>query len=395
MRVLVQTQTIIIAKPFFDLTKKDSKLVWTSDYKCAFDALKTALTSNQVMALPRSDAEGFILDVDACNYGIGGVLSQVQDGEEKVIAYASRSLNRAETNYCVTDKELLAIKYFVEYFRHYLLGRHFIVRSDHRPLKFLFSMKNPSGRIARWIEILSGYDFEVQYRQASRHQNADSMSRCPNPKDCSCLDTDSEETLKCGPCKKCLKRAEQMDSTLLKVEDGTSDSENVISPQVSRCSDNCYLPENVKRGVLGLLASVTKHAILLIMIFTFLFLITSDGTLLLPQLALCCGTCFALVITVKNRQSPICTVGAVLICYVSAQRSGVHWNFHRCYADFQEKNLVFLHLCNKRCEVICAYDWAAVSFGYHPVKVRSARKFVTMVRWVFKWRPAGYAGKGY
>ena len=144
------------------------------------------------------------------------------------------------------------------------------------------------------------------------------MSRCPNPKDCSCPDTGSEETLKCGPCKKCLKRADQMDSTLLKVEGGTSETENVISPQVSRCSDNCYLPENVKKGVLGLLASVTKHAVLLIIIFTFLFLITSDGTLLLPQLALCCGTCFALVITVKNRQSPICTVGTVLICYVNA-----------------------------------------------------------------------------
>ena len=101
------------------------------------------------MALPRTDGGQFILDVDACNYDIGGVLSQLQDGEERVIAYANRSLNWAETKYCVTDKELLAIKYFVEYFRHYLLGRHFTVRSDHRPLKFLFSMKSPSGRIAR------------------------------------------------------------------------------------------------------------------------------------------------------------------------------------------------------------------------------------------------------
>ena len=70
------------------------------------------------MALPRSDAEGFIPDVEACNYGIGGVLSQVQDGEEKVIANDSRSLNRAETNYFLTNKELLVIKYFDEYFRH-------------------------------------------------------------------------------------------------------------------------------------------------------------------------------------------------------------------------------------------------------------------------------------
>lgn len=199
----------VAAKPLFDLTRKDSKLVWTEGCQCAFDALKKALTGTQVMALPRNDGRNFILDVDACNYGIGGVLSQIQDGEERVIAYASRSLNRAETNYCVTDKELLAIKYFVEYFRHYLLGRHFTVRSDHRALKFLFSMKSPSGRIARWIEILSGYDFEVQYRQGSKHANADSLSRCPNPRDCSCPDAEEDESLKCGPCKKCLKRAEQ------------------------------------------------------------------------------------------------------------------------------------------------------------------------------------------
>ena len=69
------------------------------------------------------DAGTFILDTDACDVGIGAVLSQVQDGVERVIAYASRSLNRAERNYCVTDKELLAVRYFVEYFRHYLLGR--------------------------------------------------------------------------------------------------------------------------------------------------------------------------------------------------------------------------------------------------------------------------------
>ena len=68
------------------------------------------------MPLLTSDAEGLIVDVDACNYGIVCVLSQVQDGEERVIAYASRSLNRGERNYCVTDRELLAIKYFVEYF---------------------------------------------------------------------------------------------------------------------------------------------------------------------------------------------------------------------------------------------------------------------------------------
>lgn len=68
------------------------------------------------MAFPMSNEE-FILDTDASNYSIGAVLSQVQNGQERVISYASRTMNKAETNYCVTDKELLAVKYFVEYFK--------------------------------------------------------------------------------------------------------------------------------------------------------------------------------------------------------------------------------------------------------------------------------------
>ena len=226
----------IIAKPLFDLTKKDSKLVWTEECQLSFNTLKGALTSKEIMALPSCKGGPFILDVDACNSGIGAVLSQIQDGEEKVISYASRTLNRAETNYCVTDKELLAIRYFVEYFRHYLLGVRFTVRSDHHALKWLFSLKSPSGRIARWIEILSGYDFEVEYRRGAQHGNADAMSRCKNPKDCSCSEIDMEESLKCGPCKKCLKRTEQMESKLLRVKgNGTK---GPVKHRLSRIFEN-------------------------------------------------------------------------------------------------------------------------------------------------------------
>ena len=300
----------IITKPLFDLTKNDSKLVWTNACQTAFDSLKRALTGAPVMALPRTDGGQFILDVDACNYGIGGVLSQLQDGEELVIAYASRSLNRAETNYCVTDKELLAIKYFVEYFRHCLLGRHFTVRSGHRPLKFLFSMKSPSGRIARWIEILSGYDFEVQYRQASKHTNADSLSRCPNPKDCSCPDTDEEESLKYGPCKKCLKRAEQMDSDLLSTRDSAGrQTDDIITQQTSRCSTSSTFCESVKENVLSLVKATLRHAALSVAILVLMMIVTND--------------CAHFIVgSVMNPPILQYTAGAVILSLVSAVSQG-------------------------------------------------------------------------
>ena len=199
----------IIAKPLSDLTSKESELNWTTACQVAFDELKAKLVGPDITAFP-CDAGPFILDTDACDVGIGAVLSQVQDGVERVIAYASRSLNRAERNYCVTDKELLAVRYFVEYFRHYLLGRTFCVRTDHQAIKWLFQLKEPKGRIARWIEILSAFNFSVEYRPGKKHGNADGLSRCPNPRDCHCPDNDNLEYLKCGPCNKCRKRSTEM-----------------------------------------------------------------------------------------------------------------------------------------------------------------------------------------
>jgi hypothetical protein len=75
-------------------------------------------------------------------------------------------------------------------------------------------MKEPKGRVARWLEILSPFDFYVEYRPGPKHTNADYMSRCNNPRDCECNETDNLEYLKCDPCKKCQKRAIDMESSL-------------------------------------------------------------------------------------------------------------------------------------------------------------------------------------
>ena len=91
----------------------------------------------------------FVLDTDVSNEGIGAVLSQVEDGKETVIAYASRLLSKAERAYCVTRRELLAVVAFIQHFRAYLLGRHFVIRTDHGSLTWLRSFRNPESQLVR------------------------------------------------------------------------------------------------------------------------------------------------------------------------------------------------------------------------------------------------------
>ena len=198
-----------LVRPLTDLTRKGASFVWTADCQSSFDALKRALIGSDVMAYPK-DTGQYILDTDASDGQIAGILSQIQDGHERVISYGSRTLGKAEKNYCITDKELLAIRHFVEHYRQYLLGRTFLVRSDHQALVWLFKLKEPKGRIARWIELLSEYDFSIEYRPGAKHANADALSRCPNPWECRCSELDNLEQLRCGPCPKCRKRTVDM-----------------------------------------------------------------------------------------------------------------------------------------------------------------------------------------
>jgi hypothetical protein len=117
------------------------------------------------------------LDTDASNDAIGAVLSQIQEGQEKVIACGSRTLTKVERNYCVTRKEMLALVYFIKHFKHYLLGREFILRTDHGSLVWLHRFKEPDGQIARWLQQLASFNFQIQHRPGKRHGNADRLSR--------------------------------------------------------------------------------------------------------------------------------------------------------------------------------------------------------------------------
>ena len=167
-----------VARPLTKLTEKGRTFEWDSENDVAFDTLKRNLIDAPILAYP-SLGDPFIVDVDASFFGIGGVLSQVQNGVERVISYSSRTLSKAERNYCVTRKELLAVVHFVKHFRPYLYGGHFTLRTDHSSLRWLLNFKEPEGQLARWMEVLGEYDFTIIHRPGKKHGNADGLSRRP------------------------------------------------------------------------------------------------------------------------------------------------------------------------------------------------------------------------
>ena len=149
---------------------------WQQEQQSAFQELKDCLVSAPVLAYPNFSAEtgSFILDTDASQcQGIEGVLSQrQQDGTERVSAYSSCSLNEHEKNYCTNRLEMLALVTYVYYFRYYLLGRRFCIRTDHSSLRWLTSFKEPQGQVTRWLERLQEYNYEVQHRPGKQHGSA-------------------------------------------------------------------------------------------------------------------------------------------------------------------------------------------------------------------------------
>ncbi|MCG7878513.1 MAG: RNase H-like domain-containing protein, partial [Candidatus Thiodiazotropha endolucinida] len=178
--------------------------VWTRRHQACFEKLKEMATSAPMLAHPSPDGL-FILDTDACGNQIGAELSQVQNGVVKPICYASHVLLKQHRKYCTTRKELLAVVKFCRQFRHYLLGRFFLIRTDHNSLVWLTRFKHIEGQLARWLEELSQYNFRILHRRGTEHVNADSLSRIRDPlKECDCYKAGVYVgDLPCGGCAYC------------------------------------------------------------------------------------------------------------------------------------------------------------------------------------------------
>ena len=174
-----------VLHPLNQLLEKDHTWEWSRECQDDFKEAKRLVTSEQVLAHYDPDLPVRVA-CDASPYGLGAVLSYVMsDGSEKPVAFASRTLNRAERNYSQIDKEALALVWGIRKFNHYLYGRRFTLVTHHQPLTAIFHPEKgipamTAARMQRYALQLAAHDYEIKYRTSAKHGNADGLSRVHN-----------------------------------------------------------------------------------------------------------------------------------------------------------------------------------------------------------------------
>ena len=168
-----------VAAPLHYLTKKNVMFCWTPECEDAFQKLKKLLVTAPVLAYPRFGAgQSFVLETDASGVGLGAILSQEQeDGTIHPVAYASRSLDKHERNYGISELETLGLVWAVRYFRPYILGHPCTVYTDHVACLSILNTEKPSGKLARWALTIQEMDLTIKHKPGKANSNADALSR--------------------------------------------------------------------------------------------------------------------------------------------------------------------------------------------------------------------------
>lgn len=162
----------LLSIPLNALTRKNTVFKWSTKCQDSFEKLKTALISPNILAYPDYSSQ-FVLTVDASKLGCGAVLSQ----GDRPIAFASKAFSKAESNKATIEQELLAIHWSIKHFKHYLIGVEFQVQSDHKPLIYLYNLKDPTSKLTRLRLELAEFNFTINHIPGKDNVVADALSR--------------------------------------------------------------------------------------------------------------------------------------------------------------------------------------------------------------------------
>lgn len=165
-----------IAKPLNHLTRKKTEFRWSEECEKSFHKLKNAIIKPPILKYPNFSHQ-FTLIVDASKYGVGATLTQNYDNKDLPISFASRSFTKGELNKSTIEKEIAAIHFAVKHYKPYIYGTHFLIKTDHKPLTYLFSSKNPSSKLTRMRLDLEEFNYTVEYIKGSCNVIADALSR--------------------------------------------------------------------------------------------------------------------------------------------------------------------------------------------------------------------------
>ena len=175
--------------------KKNEKLIWSENHQTHFEKIKTTIANATENTHFNPTLETRV-KCDASCQGLGAALEQLDCEGWKTVAFASRLINSNEKRYSIKELELLGVVWAIEYFKYYLFGKNFTVLTDHRSLLSVLrshrSNKSHKSRLARWIDSLLTFDFNIEHIICTRMGLVDYISCQPNQKAKSITQYDEE-----------------------------------------------------------------------------------------------------------------------------------------------------------------------------------------------------------